>query len=141
MKYGVISLVLCISTRLQLVTILTLLVKYLVIFNADPCNKSYVCGPKKNMNRTLAIDSSFQTFTVGLLVKFIDYLYHCFLQKRFPRRVSAVPSVLLVSHFSQAVTLSDLISILPRSRTADAWVISRACGQVMVYGKENGRLS
>ena len=42
MKYGVISLVLCISTRLQLVTILTLLVKYLVIFHADPCNKSYI---------------------------------------------------------------------------------------------------
>ena len=31
-KYGVISLVLCISTRLRLVTILTLLVKYLVIY-------------------------------------------------------------------------------------------------------------
>ena len=48
-KYGVISLVLCISTRLRLVTILTLLVKYLIIFHADPCNKSYiyVCGPKK----------------------------------------------------------------------------------------------
>ena len=29
-KYGVISLVLCISTRLRLVTILTLLVRYLV---------------------------------------------------------------------------------------------------------------
>ena len=41
-KYGVISLVLCISTRLWLVTILTLLVKYIVIFHADPCNKSYV---------------------------------------------------------------------------------------------------
>ena len=41
-KYGVISLVLCISTRLRLVTILTLLVKYLVIFHADPCNKSYI---------------------------------------------------------------------------------------------------
>ena len=40
-KYGVISLVLCISTRLRLVTILSLLVKYLVIFHADPCNKSY----------------------------------------------------------------------------------------------------
>ena len=40
-KYGVISLVLCISTRHRLVTILTLLVKYLVIFHADPCNKSY----------------------------------------------------------------------------------------------------
>ena len=41
-KYGVISLVLCISTCLRLVTILSLLVKYLVIFHADPCNKSYI---------------------------------------------------------------------------------------------------
>ena len=41
-KYRVISLVLCISTRLQLVTILSLLVKYLVILHADPCNKSYI---------------------------------------------------------------------------------------------------
>ena len=41
-KYGVISLVLCISTRFQLVTILSLLVKYLVIFHANPCNKSYI---------------------------------------------------------------------------------------------------
>ena len=45
-KYGDISLVLCISTRLRLVTILSLLVKYLVIFHADPCNKSYVSGLK-----------------------------------------------------------------------------------------------
>ena len=41
-KYGDISLVLCISTRLRLVTILSLLVKYLVILQADPCNKSYI---------------------------------------------------------------------------------------------------
>ena len=41
-KYGVISLVHCISTRFQLVTILTLLVQYLVIIHADPCNKSYL---------------------------------------------------------------------------------------------------
>ena len=41
-KYGDISLVLCISTRLRLVTILSLLVKYLVILHADPCNKSYL---------------------------------------------------------------------------------------------------
>ena len=39
-KYGDISLVLCISTRLPLVT-LSLLVKYLIILHADPCNKSY----------------------------------------------------------------------------------------------------
>ena len=38
-KYGVISLVLCISTHLLHVTILSLLVKYLVILHADPCNK------------------------------------------------------------------------------------------------------
>ena len=37
-KYGVISLVLCIFTRLRLVTILSLLMTYLVIFHADPCN-------------------------------------------------------------------------------------------------------
>ena len=41
-KYGVISLILCISTRLRLMTILSLLVKYLVIFHADPCNTSYI---------------------------------------------------------------------------------------------------
>ena len=44
-KYGDISLVLCISTRLRLVTILSLLVKYLVIFHADPCNKSLYIWP------------------------------------------------------------------------------------------------
>ena len=35
----------------------------------------YVCvfvDKKKVLNRTLAIDSPFQTFAVGLLVKFID---------------------------------------------------------------------
>ena len=48
-KYGVISLVLCIFTCLRIVTMLTLLMKYLVIFHTDPCNKSYICvcrGPK-----------------------------------------------------------------------------------------------
>ena len=50
-KYGDISLVLCISTRLRLVTILSLLVKYLVILHADPCNKSYIYAcTKKNCN-------------------------------------------------------------------------------------------
>ena len=32
----------------------------------------YVCGRKKNLNRTLEIDSPFQMLTVGLLVEFID---------------------------------------------------------------------
>ena len=42
LEYGDISLELCISTRLRLVTILSPLVKYLVILHADPCNKSYI---------------------------------------------------------------------------------------------------
>ena len=41
-KYGDISFLLCMSTRLRLVTILSLLMKYLIIFHADPCNKSYI---------------------------------------------------------------------------------------------------
>ena len=45
-KYGDISLVLCISTRLRLVTILSPLVKYLIIFHAYPCNKSYIWTPQ-----------------------------------------------------------------------------------------------
>ena len=49
-KYGDISLVHCISTRLRLVTILSQLVKYLVILHADPCNKSYIYG---HHNRSL----------------------------------------------------------------------------------------
>ena len=32
----------------------------------------YVCGRKKILNRTLEIDSPFQTLIVGLLVEFID---------------------------------------------------------------------
>ena len=32
----------------------------------------YVCSQKKKLNRTLEIDSPFQTLTVGLLVEFID---------------------------------------------------------------------
>ena len=47
----------------------------------------YVCD-KNNLNRTLAINSPFQTFAVGLLIEFIDLLNHCTLQKRFPHRVN-----------------------------------------------------
>ena len=62
-KYGVISLILCISTRLQLVTIVSLLVtivsllvKYLVIFHANPCNKSYIyVTPKNVLNGTVEV--------------------------------------------------------------------------------------
>ena len=50
-KYGVISLVLCISTRLRLVTILSLLMKYLVIFHADQCNKSYISRASIDMTK------------------------------------------------------------------------------------------
>ena len=49
-KYGVVSLVLCISTHLRLVTILMSLVKYLVIFHVDPCNKSYIYHAKSRLN-------------------------------------------------------------------------------------------
>ena len=51
-KYGDISLVLCISTRLRLVTILLLLVKYLVILHADPCNKSYLLRASERSERS-----------------------------------------------------------------------------------------
>ena len=44
-KYGVISLVLCISTRLRLVTILFQLVNYLVILHADQCNWASEASP------------------------------------------------------------------------------------------------
>ena len=54
----------------------TIFVKYLAIFHSYSCNKLhlyiYVCGRKKYLNRTLEIDSPFQTLTVGLLVEFID---------------------------------------------------------------------
>ena len=53
MKYGVISLVLYISTRLRLVTILSLLVKYLVILHADLYNKSYIYMDTKTNYITL----------------------------------------------------------------------------------------
>ena len=33
----------------------------------------YVCGQKKILNRTLAINLPFQTFAVGLLVEVIDW--------------------------------------------------------------------
>ena len=46
-KYGIILLVLCITTRLRLLTILSLLVKYLVIFHADPWYKSDIIGRAK----------------------------------------------------------------------------------------------
>ena len=39
-KYGVISLIVCICTPLRRVKMLTLLVKYLVKFHADQSNKS-----------------------------------------------------------------------------------------------------
>ena len=56
-KYGDISLVLCISTRLWLVTILSLLVKYLVILHAYPCNKSYISHAMLNWRASEASDT------------------------------------------------------------------------------------
>ena len=62
-KYGDISLVLCISTRLQLVTILSLLVKYLVIFHADPCNKSYISREISIEHPSVGLASLAQLYT------------------------------------------------------------------------------
>ena len=42
----------------------------------------------EELNRTLAIDSPFQTFAVGLLDEFIDEVYDYVLHNRFPRRVN-----------------------------------------------------
>ena len=56
-KYGDISLVLCISTRLRLVTILSLLMKYLVILHADPCNKSYIYDSRLNRPERVSLAS------------------------------------------------------------------------------------
>ena len=61
-KYGDISLVLCISTRLRLVTILSLLVKYLVILHADPCNKSYIYVTRSEKH-TIWRKKSFRCFS------------------------------------------------------------------------------
>ena len=52
-KYGDISLVLCISTSLRLMTILSQLVKYFVIIHADPCNKSYLFYTSYSYNNRL----------------------------------------------------------------------------------------
>ena len=32
----------------------------------------YMCVDPKKLNRTLAIDSPFQTFAIGLLIEFMD---------------------------------------------------------------------
>ena len=58
-KYGDISLVLCISTRLRLVTILSLLLKYLVILHTDPCNKSqiYIIDSQLNTPESVSLAS------------------------------------------------------------------------------------
>ena len=71
-KYGDISLVLCISTRLRLVTILSLLVKYLVIFHADPCNKSYISAilnwTDLRVSRSLRSLANKRTFLIRMCV-------------------------------------------------------------------------
>ena len=63
-KYGDISLVLCISTRLRLVTILSLLMKYLVILHADPCNKSYLFSERSEADSQTR---KFLNFTISFI--------------------------------------------------------------------------
>ena len=83
-KYGVISLVLCISTRLRLVTILTSLVRYLVIFHSDLCNKSYIYNHLKILEgydffcqNIICLSSSILTFEadVPMVNKQTDHNY------------------------------------------------------------------
>ena len=72
-KYGDISLVLCISTRLRLVTILSLLVKYLVILHADPCNKSYISREISIEHPSVGLASLAQLQYILILV--LDHQY------------------------------------------------------------------
>ena len=65
MKYGVISLVLCISTHLRLVTILSLLVKYLVIFHADLCNWASEVSP--TLGCSIEISRDIYIYYIGAL--------------------------------------------------------------------------
>ena len=74
-KYGDISLVLCISTRLRLVTILSLLVKYLVIFHADPCNKSYIYMEPRSITLprsrcACGVTIKHQAYPIGVSISF-----------------------------------------------------------------------
>ena len=78
-KYGDISLVHCISTRLRLVTILSLLVKYLVIFHADPCNKSYISREISIEHPGVGLASLTQQ-CLRLLAYSEHHSYNCLLQ-------------------------------------------------------------
>ena len=75
-KYGDISLVLCISTRLRLVTILSLLLKYLVILHADPCNISLIYIYDSRLNRPESVslaNNSKISMRVQQCVRFARY--------------------------------------------------------------------
>ena len=63
-KYGVISLVLCISTRLWLMTILSLLVKYLIIFHTDLCNWASEASP--TLGCSIEISRDIYIYVVGM---------------------------------------------------------------------------
>ena len=95
-KYGDISLVLCISTRLRLVTILSLLVKYLVILHADPCNKSYI-------SREISIEHP----SVGLasLAQLFIYIFTWMYKKICHTCVTSKILLHPVDHLSLIVTM------------------------------------
>ena len=63
-----------------------------------------------DLNRTLAIDSPFQTFAVELLVEFIDWLYHFFLQKHFPHRINQGFFIHNTHHLALYVRMDDTIT-------------------------------
>ena len=69
------------------------------------CKYRYVCGPKNFLNHTLAIDSPFQTG-----------LYHCTLQKHFPRRVNQTISYIMRTLLFSKLELASEIGALPSRR-------------------------
>ena len=71
-KYGDISLVLCISTRLRLVTILSLLVKYLVILHVDPCNWASEASP--TLGCSIEISRDICIYIYMYICRYVSYV-------------------------------------------------------------------
>ena len=63
---------------------------------------------KKSLNRTLAIDSPFQTFVVGLLFEFIDLALPLRIPERFPCHQSRI--FLYNAHLALFVRMDDTIT-------------------------------
>ena len=69
----------------------------------------YICGQKKSLNRTLDIDSPFQTFAVGLLIE----IYRLALPLRAPETLSSSSKskiFLYNAHLALFVQMDDTIT-------------------------------